>query len=80
MSDNLIQPLTCLKLTDPKTLDSKHRTRGRRGRRLSRKLPSKIGRLVLNEKVMPNPASSSTTEHVRSAPIDSDSETTGPAD
>ncbi|CAF4558589.1 unnamed protein product [Didymodactylos carnosus] len=75
MSDNLIQPLACLKLTDPKTLGSKHRARGRRGRRLSRKLPSKIGRSVLNEKVMPNPANSSTTEHVRSAPMSRSTQT-----
>ncbi|CAF4443755.1 unnamed protein product, partial [Didymodactylos carnosus] len=59
----------------PKTLGSKHRARGRRGRRLSRKLPSKIGRLVLNEKVMPNPASSPTTEHVRSAPMSRSTQT-----
>ncbi|CAF0931393.1 unnamed protein product [Didymodactylos carnosus] len=76
MSDNLIQPLTCLKLMDPKTLGSKHRARRRRGRRLSRKLPSRIGRLVLNEKVVPNSASISTTEHIQTAPMSRSTQTT----
>ncbi|CAF1125758.1 unnamed protein product, partial [Didymodactylos carnosus] len=52
MSDNLVQPLMCLKLMNPTTSASKHRVRGRRGRRLSRKLPSKIRRLMLNEKIV----------------------------
>jgi hypothetical protein len=78
MSDtqNLTQPLMSPQSTNPTILGSKHRARGRRGRGLSRKLPSKIGRLMLTEKMVPNPVSVSTVEHVRPTPMSRSTQTT----